>query len=1376
MDTQTILFVGESPDALRLLTELADRGCPPWFEPQQLTLKPVQEPNHDLFATAVAAIIFDMRDAVPNAPLEPNRAALMRQARWGNVPILILVKDGQESQGLAVLSYGVVDFLVESELKPRALARSLAAAIHPAAERGGNATAVQQTAYLADLAQSLLLREFDTAFISFEPGSGRVLARSFEQFLGHEAARWALPGDIRAAIHTADQPRVDTFWTTVQAGRAQEEQRLQFRVRSGDGGEWCHVAMRYTPIGTSKNGRVTQGVVFLTDITEQYATEQALKRHTIGVQRMRAIAELILSGASAAEIAANVVGYVRRWMNAQGGIVLVLDSQNDAIGEIVAVDEDPAVVFGLRVGRQLEVGHIVRQIRSGAIRYIPDLAEITLSPELTTLYQNGYRSILAVPMIAHSELIGMINFGATRPDAFGPEAIDAVVDIVDTLSVALQQTRLHERTEQQASRLLRREQYLTQLNAINRAAAEAESFETAVDNVTHLIQETFATRFNCIAFTGGEHGPTWHTAVTGDTHCRDKSARRRILLQLVEQSIATKQPLRLTHSDATERQAALLTQLEVTAVWVFPLLHYAESPGAVVLGFSSSETAASDDTYQHAQQAAQQASVALRNVQLVETLRRQLRELDVLYRVALADSEIESEDMLIEQVTTIIGEALYPDNFGVLLCDEQMGELIAHPSYRATVDLAFPVGKPVTSGVALRVFQTGRSVRLEDVRRAPDYLDVDPRTRSELCVPITIGHQILGVINAESATLNAFTPSDERLLQTLAGQLSTGLQRIRLFKAERRQRQEAENLRRATAVMGSTLAIEPLLDKIFSQLAHVVSYDSATIMLWQAGMLVVKAARGLPDVDTVVNVTVPDDDDLFQLVRTTRRTQYLPDAQADPRFNNWGETSYVHGWMGVPLIFRGEVVGMLTLDSRTVDAYNEADIALAEAFANQATGAIMNAQLYEAEQQAHATAVVLRQAATSLTKTLDLQTILETLLDALNQLVPSDSATVQMFVDGWTHTKARRGFDKQPVSDIDSLRFNIKENVPWQIVLETQTSLLIGDTHQFPGWVQVPEAPDVRCWLGVPLIAGGEIVGAFTLDKSEAHSFTREHQQLAETLAAQAAVAIQNAMLYEQVQQHADTLQQAVDDRTRELLLANERLQELDVLKSRFVSDVSHELRTPVTNISLYLDLLERGKAEHRANYMATLREETNRIRDLIEDILSLSRLEAQAAALVVEPVNLNDVVQRVLPGYQAAIEEAGLALHVTLSEPTAVVPGRDTQLEKAVGNLLSNAIKYNTADGEIHLTTVVNQQNRVAGVEIRDSGMGIPDDDMNHLFERFFRGRNVSQSAVLGTGLGLAIVYEIVDLHQGWIEVDSTLGEGSTFRIWLPLSSNKAL
>lgn len=231
-------------------------------------------------------------------------------------------------------------------------------------------------------------------------------------------------------------------------------------------------------------------------------------------------------------------------------------------------------------------------------------------------------------------------------------------------------------------------------------------------------------------------------------------------------------------------------------------------------------------------------------------------------------------------------------------------------------------------------------------------------------------------------------------------------------------------------------------------------------------------------------------------------------------------------------------------------------------------------------------------------------------------------------------------------------------------------------------------------------------------------------------------------------------------------------LKEIDRLKSQFVSDVSHELRTPLTNIRLYVDLLSQFDSPGRsANYLETLTRESDRLAHLIDDLLSLSRLDSGATEFQAEPVDVNQLLRALYDDRRTLANTRGLELHMQTDNDLPVTVGDSRLLSQILTNLLTNAMNYTPHGGQIRIESKTSRENgRLwATASIVDNGLGISEDELDQIFQRFFRGRASHTTGAPGTGLGLAICNEITEMHGGHISVSSQLGKGSTFTLWLP-------
>ncbi|MDY0019196.1 MAG: GAF domain-containing protein [Anaerolineae bacterium] len=229
-------------------------------------------------------------------------------------------------------------------------------------------------------------------------------------------------------------------------------------------------------------------------------------------------------------------------------------------------------------------------------------------------------------------------------------------------------------------------------------------------------------------------------------------------------------------------------------------------------------------------------------------------------------------------------------------------------------------------------------------------------------------------------------------------------------------------------------------------------------------------------------------------------------------------------------------------------------------------------------------------------------------------------------------------------------------------------------------------------------------------------------------------------------------------------------LKALDRMKTNFVSNVSHELRTPAATIKLYVELLQRGPADKWNTYLEALDKESAHQAKLVEDILQISRIDAGRLELKLVRTPLETLTTDAVNRHLLVAQERGIQLVHRQMEPEVLVMADSEQMALVFNNLIRNAIQYTPEGGEIDVCVaeVEAEGSRWAKVAIADTGMGIPEPELPRVFERFFRGDRPREMQISGTGLGLALVKNIIELHGGYVTVESQEGTGTTFTVWL--------
>jgi len=378
---------------------------------------------------------------------------------------------------------------------------------------------------------------------------------------------------------------------------------------------------------------------------------------------------------------------------------------------------------------------------------------------------------------------------------------------------------------------------------------------------------------------------------------------------------------------------------------------------------------------------------------------------------------------------------------------------------------------------------------------------------------------------------------------------------------------------------------------------------------------------------------------------------------------------------------------------------------------------------------------------------------------AITQCVHSDLAVLRLIEDEHPRYADCARKDWLPVNFLTDKSAHFDQ---WaRGLLATQSSSVIQDIRGQEGEILPPSIRDPLLRYGVvshiatPFGIGSEVYGIVELERVQpGNPWMPAEIDCLQSIAADIGRGLKQARMYE-AENHLV-----------------EQLKNLNQTKTDFFATVSKELRAPLTSIEGYLEMLRDEDAgpvtAAQERMLETVGRNAVRLRNLFEDLFTLSKIESEASQTVLHPVNLLDVVRDAAGVLEPSVAGTGLSLTVTCPDGSLVVNGDVSQLDRVVMNLLSNAAKFTSPGGRIRLT--VARDGDTAVLSVSDTGIGIPEKDKGGLFGRLFRGSNAVQRSIPGTGLGLAIVSTIVAEHGGDVAVQSTEGVGSTFTVRLPL------
>ncbi len=1013
----------------------------------------------------------------------------------------------------------------------------------------------------------------------------------------------------------------------------------------------------------------------------------------------------------------------------------------------------------------LEDGIVGRVFTSGQVRRVADVRTV---PYYLEVNPGVMRSELCVPLKIGTRVIGVINAESRHLDFFSLDDERLMTTVAGQLATAIERVRLFE-AERDQRRLAEA------LREVGASLSAVLDFDVILDRLLEQIARVVP--YDAASVLLVEGGRAVVTRMRGYEIAGDETIEE---MRTLSFPLATTANLRRM---AETKQPHIVSDTHADPDWVpnkgTEYFHsWAGAPilvqGELAAIFSLNKIEPGFYQPQHTEQLsafAGQAALAMQNARLFEESIRRTQELSGLYRTVLATGSVLGTEALLERLYEQVRQLLSPDSFGVVLFHEETQEL--------EIALAIEEGEPQPfGGLRVPLEQGGLSgwvlanrstLFIRDVEQDP--LPVEPKhltrpARSWLGVPLLARDRLIGVVSVQAFEADAFDDSDRRFLEAVSGQVAIALEHARLFEETEQRAQEAETLRSSSAVVTSTLRLDEAIDRILEQLAKVVPYDSASVQLLRDDALEIVGGRGWEDIADVVGIRFPiEADNPNSIVIQRRKPHILSDAPAEHAPFREEPHSHIRSWLGVPLIAHERVIGMLALDSVERGYFTPAHARLVAAFADHVTIALENARLFEAIRRQAEELGTLLQVSTELRAASNLQDVLEITLLRTTEAVGCVFGSIYL-VEEATGDLVARGHHPPDVQLTD-LRHARGEGVTGRVA-ETGELIFIEDIRSDPRVVipdqETAHLEQVQSSISIPLRTQEETIGVLQLGMPREKDITADELRLLMAIAEIAGNAMHRARVLE-------TLEQRVHERTLDLELANERLRELDRLKSDFVSNVSHELRTPITNILLYLDLLSQpGSGPRRARYMSVLHTESTRLARLIEDLLMLSRIEQHPEQLRLEPHHIDDLIQEVVTTYDARAR----AKHTIIQhEPNPDVPRLVLDREQMVqvfSNLIGNAIAYTPEGGDIraHAERKTMDGRPFIVVEVFNAGPRIPEEDLPHIFERFYRGRTGRESGEPGTGLGLAISKEIVDRHGGRIEVSSD-DSGTCFTVHLP-------
>jgi len=576
-------------------------------------------------------------------------------------------------------------------------------------------------------------------------------------------------------------------------------------------------------------------------------------------------------------------------------------------------------------------------------------------------------------------------------------------------------------------------------------------------------------------------------------------------------------------------------------------------------------------------------------------------------------------------------------------------------------------------------------------------------------------------------------------------------------------------------IVATTLNTNALLQDVAESIRHHFGYRTVGLFtLDNAGQTLAlrgysSTSSGPPKLPTPEVCRQPIGQDAFINPAVHCGTQRrLCDATSEDSYLSANQSA-AHTEVCVPILDIGRLIGVIEVEGDPQVDFDPGALSLLETIADIVSIGLRSVRLHEKSQRRSQELALLSRVSGGFGAGLNLDTLIDSTLDGLHELVNADR-TYFITVDPDNRTWQRTHIHVAPGYELGSEEAGTFDDMPVELerlmtgkpfaVFDTTFDLRIDKTRE------MYQSHGTQSVLLVPVQFGKRLHGAIGCDYCrEKHAWSPEEIRLLEGTAHQLELALDNLHLFEEVRLRAD-----------ELATTLARLEELDRLKDEFIQNVSHELRSPLAIIQGYVEMLESGGlGELRPEQQKPVSIIARRVRmlgDLVKDVTLI--LEAEVSPPEPESVALGELIHTAVEDFQLAVQQAELTLRVEITPELPPVSISYTYMRRVLDNLLGNAIKFTPTGGTI--TVQAKEKGNQIVLKVSDTGRGIPSDQLERIFERFYQVDGSIWRRYGGMGLGLALVKEIVEAYGGQVTVESRLGLGSTFSILLPIATDTSL